>query len=285
MIKNIPCTDLDEVKSIITNRRKKTNCFSVFRSVLDWVSCGDAEAYVVDNNLFLFHRHEGFYKFYYYVDDFIDIKKSKNILDEFGESSVISLGFATKDGSGLSDLTHSLLPLGFSFYKEYARIITGPSAYESKPEKKGARGYYELASSSDLDEILTILYSHFDIITDELPTRQDLSDLIDDGSVIVRQIEGRIVFIQIYEYSKGVLYSRTTWIEKKFRKPKYVIDFYRGLDEYLSHLDIGENKNLRSYGWVDTANRNFKVNLQSGAVTDGLRCTYFLYSVDKKAVC
>ena len=271
--------DKEAAKAIIASRKRKTNCFSFHNEIVSWLDDGKADAFIIDDNVFLFLRVQSFYKFYYFVSELAQIAGAEKLLDEYRRHHEVTLEFTTKKNRNLDSVKDTVFPLGFSHYAEYARIISGPSAYESGVEQQGE---YELASLDDTGQLLEIMYREFDVLTDYLPTEEELNKLINDKAVIVSHVDGRIIFIQIYEYTQGALYSRMTWIEKKYRKPKYTIDLYRGLDEYLKQLCISENKNLRSYGWINTANRNYKINLKFGAIPDGLTCNIFLYKPDKE---
>jgi hypothetical protein len=266
---------MEEIKKIIASRKKKTNCFSFYNEIIDWIENGKANAYLINDCVFIFYKINGFYKFYYYVDNFEDIKISRNLLDKYKLESNVSLEFTTKNDKNIEDITESIIPIGFEFYAEYVRVISGASAFNSNNIENTAN--YVLASLNEVDELLSIMYKEFDVISDDLPSKEDLINLINNKSVLVQHIENKIIFIQIYEYTKGVLYSRMTWIEKKYRKPKYTIDFYSGLDEYLKHLNIKDWGKLRSYGWINKSNKNYKINLKFGAKPDGITCTIFTY--------
>lgn len=264
--------DMEEIKKIIASRKKITNCFSFYTEIMDWIKNGKANVYLINDCVFIFYKINGFYKFYYYVDNFGDIKISQNLLNKYTLKSNVSLEFTTKNDKNITEVTESIIPIGFEFYAEYIRVISGASAFNIENTS-----YYELASLNDVAELLDIIYKEFDVISDDLPSKEDLINLINNKSILVKHIEEKIVFIQIYEYAKGVLYSRMTWIEKKYRKPKYTIDFYSGLNEYLKQLNIKDWEKLRSYGWINKSNKNYKINLKFGAKPDGITCTIFTY--------
>lgn len=268
---------IEEIKNIISSRKKKTNCFSFYNEVMEWIESNKADVYIIGDNLFLFLKTHGFYKFYYYVNSFDEISLCKHLLEEYKCKNSVSLEFTTKNGLYIDELTSIFTNIGFVFYKEYARVISGASAFESKKEEEKEIVNYELATLEDINELFEIMYKEFDVISDYLPTTEDIVNLINNKSIIIKKLDDKIVFIQIYEYSKGALYSRMTWVDKKYRKPKYTIDFYKSLNEYLKQLNIKNWEKLRSYGWIDKNNKNFKINLKFGAQLDGVTCTIFLY--------
>ncbi len=120
------------------------------------------------------------------------------------------------------------------------------------------------------------MHKEFDKIKDDIPTEDELLELIDKKSILIRKIENQIVYIQIYEYSYGILYSRMTWIKKEYRKPKYTIEFYNAHSAYIEQLNI-QNKQIRCYFWVDTSIKNYKIALKLGATLDGLTSNIFVY--------
>lgn len=263
---------IEKAKEIISSRKKKTNCFSFYNEILNWMEEDKVDIHLIDNNLFLFLKNQGFYKLYYYVDDFEQISLCKEILQEYQLKENISLEFTTKNDINKEEITRIAEKTGFEFYKEYARVISAPASFKSTTTKTAF-----LASLEDKQELLDIMYREFDVITDYLPSEKELIDLIEKKSIIIQKIDNEIVFIQIYEYQKGTLYSRMTWIAKKYRKPKFTIDFYEDMNAYLEQLNIEDWSKIRSFGWIDKANKNFKINLKFGAKTDGTTCTIFLY--------
>lgn len=277
MEKNVDNQKIDEIKTIITSRKMKTNCFSFYNEILDWIENNQAEVYIIQGNLFLFLNTHGFYKLYYYVNSFNDIALCKELLEKYQNKTSISLEFTTKNAMYIDEITPVLQKMGFCFYKEYARVLSAFSPFTSDEEEV----LYDLASLNNKNELLEIMYKEFDIISDYLPTEEELIKLIHDQSILIKILDGKIVFIQIYEYSKGALYSRMTWIDKKYRKPKYTIDFYKSLDSYLKQLKIKNSNKIRFYGWVDKNNKNFKINLKFGGQLDGVTCTIFLYNNEK----
>lgn len=271
--------NIEEIKKIISSRRNITNCFAFYNEILDWIENDKADIYLRNDCVFLFYKIHDFYKFYYYVSDFKEIVLSKDLLNEYRKKGTLSLEFTTKNEKNRNKVSYSILPIGFSFYKEYARVISGNSAFKKVEGKDVEEVPYELASLNDKKELLEIMHKEFDIITDYLPSEAELTELINNKSIVIKQLDKQIIFIQIYEYNKGTLYSRMTWIDKKYRKPKYTIDFYRCLDTYLKDLNIQNWRKVRSYGWIDKGNKNYKINLKFGAQPDGVTCTIFLYNM------
>lgn len=265
---------IEEIKNIITSRKKKTNCFSFYNEIVNWIENDKADVYLIEDNVFIFLKTHGFYKLYYYVNNFNEIALCKELLEGYREKGSVSLEFTTKNGMNIDEITSHLTNIGFKFYKEYARVISAFSPFKSEDDSIS----YDIASRNNKDELLEIMHKEFDVITDDLPTEEELIRLIESKSILIKIFDEKIVFIQIYEYLKGALYSRMTWIDKKYRKPKYTIDFYKSLDKYLKALNIENLEKVRSYGWIDKNNKNFKINLKFGAKLDGVTCTIFLYN-------
>lgn len=265
---------LDEIRDIITSRSKKTNCFCFFNEICKWDDDKKADFYLISNNVFIFLKANGFYKFYYYVDEFNDIALAKSILEKYNKNSKISLEFTTKNGRFVEDVRTAIEPIGFEFYAEFIRFITSKNRLLNIEEYDFSK-ILQLATYDDIDEILDIFYKEFDPIKDDLATREELQMLIDKGAVVIKKIENRIIYIQIYELSKETLYSRITWIKREFRKPKYTIQFYSAFHSYLKQL-IGNGK-LRFYSWVNKDVKNYKILIKNDNKPDGLTSTIFVY--------
>ncbi|UXC29332.1 hypothetical protein N3114_11855 [Aliarcobacter butzleri] len=269
-------TYIEKIKSIINSRTKKTNCFSFYNEICDWIEKNKADFYLVDNSIFAFLKANGFYKFYYWVDSFEDIKLAKTLLDEYRNKSEISLEFTTKNNRFLEEIKEQIYSIGFEFYAEFARLLSS-TIRSFKEEKVEYFGQFNLATSIDKNKLLEIMHQEFDKIKDDIPTEDELLELIDKKSILIRKIENEIVYIQIFEYSKNVLYSRMTWIKKEYRKPKYTVEFYNGAIVYVKQLNIPTETQIRSYFWIDTAIKNFKIELKLGATLDGLTSNIFVY--------
>lgn len=274
--------NIDIIKEIITSRRKKTNCFSFFNEINEWINSNKADLYLIDNNVFIFLQVNGFYKFYYYIDNFKDFEKAKNLLDIYHSKSKVSLEFTTKNDKNLNELTLAANDIGFIFYSEFARLLSGTNVLRSEEKEEEEEDFFELATVNDKKKLLKIMHNEFDIITDNIPTEEELEELINNKCIAIKHIDGEIIYIQIYEYKKGALYSRMTWIKKPFRKPKYTVDIYKGIDQYIKQLNIENYKNLRCYFWVNTNIKNYKINLKQGAIHDGIKCSVFIYSKKKE---
>ncbi len=267
-------TQIKEIKSIIASRTKKTNCFYFYNEICDWIDKNKADFYLIDNSVFVFLKANGFYKFYYYVDNLEDIKLAKNLLDEYKQYSEISLEFTTKNNKFLVDIKEQIYSIGFETYAEFARMLSGTNKLQDLDNKYF--DMFEIAIIQNKTELLKIMHKEFDKIKDDIPTEDDLVELINKNSILIRKIENEIVYIQIYEYFNGVLYGKMRWIKKEFRKPKYTVEFYNGDAAYIKQLNI-LNKQIRSYFWVDTSIKNYKITLKLGAILDGLTSNIFVY--------
>lgn len=268
--------NIRKIKNIISSRNNKTNCFSFFDEICDWLEKGKADSYLIDNCVFLFLKANNFYKFYYYVDNLENIKLSKKLLEEYRKKSEISLEFTTKHNKFLDDVKKVIFPLGFEFYAEFARLLSGTNKLEDKENKYQYHDLFQIATLKNAKELLEIMDKEFDKIKDNIPTLDELLLLLNKKAILIREVENEIIYIQIYEYTQGVLYSRMTWIKKEFRKPKYTVEFFNGNTLYIKQLNI-ENRNIRSYFWVDTSIKNYKISLKLGATLDGLSSNIFVY--------
>ena len=112
--------------------------------------------------------------------------------------------------------------------------------------------------------------------TESIPSPYSQELVVSNKSIVIKTLDNQIVLIQIYEYLKGALYSRMTWIKKEYRKPKYTIEFYNADSAYIEQLNI-QNKQIRCYFWVDTSIKNYKITLKLGATLDGLTSNIFVY--------
>ena len=200
---------------------------------------------------------------------------ANDFLMTYSKNYSISMEITTKDTKNLEIINSFAKELNFDYYSEFARLISGQN--NLKKDDKDNKDNFLLAEKKDIKNLLETMNKEFDPIIDDIPSEEELISLIDNKSIIIKYIEEELIFIQIFEYKFGSLYSRMTWIMKNFRKPKYTIDIYNEIDSYLDYLDIN-NKNIRAYYWVDVTNKNFLIGQKLGSKPDGLRCITFLYN-------
>ena len=264
--------DTQFIKEIVLSREKRTNSFKFYDEIFRWIDEGKADFYLTDGNVFVFYKADGFYKFYYYVDKLADIKLAKNLLDSYAKSGKISLEFTTKNNLFLDELGSAAQAVGFEFYAEYARVNSGINKLSTDDPIEG----YRAATHGDADELYHIMNREFDKLKDDIPDKDELASLIDSNSVLIKKVDGEIIYIQIFEYSINRLYSRMTWIDKKYRKPKYTIEYFNANNKFIKELGV-RDENKRSYCWVDTSNKNFKIILKTDGKLDGLTNNIFIY--------
>lgn len=269
--------DINEIKRIIINRNKLTNCFQYYNEILSWIENDQAYFRKVNNCLFLLLRTNKFCKFYYFIEEYSNIILANDFLTTYAKNHPISMEFTTKDNKDLVDISTFADKLNFTYYSEFARLVSGENNLKKEKEKEKEKEYFLLAENKDINSLLETMHQEFDSIIDNIPSEEELIYLIEKKSIIIKYYENKLIFIQIFEYKLGSLYSRMTWILKKFRKPKYTIDMYSEIDSYLEYLKI-ENKNIRAYYWVDVTNKNFLIGQKLGSKPDGLRCITFLYN-------
>lgn len=270
--------NINEIKEIITNRKKLTNSFNYYNEVLNWIKNEEAYVVKINNCVFLLLKKNKFCKFYYFIDEYSNVMLANDFLMTYSKNYSISMEITTKDTKNLEIINSFAKELNFDYYSEFARLISGQNNLKKDDkDNKDNKDNFLLAEKKDIKNLLETMNKEFDPIIDDIPSEEELISLIDNKSIIIKYIEEELIFIQIFEYKFGSLYSRMTWIMKNFRKPKYTIDIYNEIDSYLDYLDIN-NKNIRAYYWVDVTNKNFLIGQKLGSKPDGLRCITFLYN-------
>lgn len=114
---------MHEIMQVIKSRRKLTNCFSFFNEIQEWFENNKADFYLVNGDVFIFYKANGFYKFYYYVDDLNCIQKARELLQRYSISCDITLSVVTRDADFLTTSSTALLNSGFKFYAQFDRFI------------------------------------------------------------------------------------------------------------------------------------------------------------------
>lgn len=264
---------MDEIKSILSNRKNLTNSFNYYNEIINLIDSNQAYFQIINNCLFLLLKKDKFCKFYYFIENYSDLILANDFLLTHSKEHKISMEITTKEPKLLEIISSFAKELNFSYYSEFARLISG----ENNLKKNKIKSNFLLAREEDINILLETMYQEFDPIIDDIPSEKELMSLIKNKSIIIKHEQNKLIFIQIFEYKFNSLYSRMTWISKKFRKPKYTIDIYSEIDSYLESLNI-KNKGIRAYYWVDITNRNFLIGQKLGSKPDGLRCMTFLYN-------
>lgn len=216
---------------------------------------------------------EYFYKFYYFIDHFEDIALSIDLLKKYNKFSDVTLEFTTKNEKDIPQLSQAVELIGFKFYAELVRFKSGVNKLLPEDDQNL---YYQLATLDNKEQLLEIMHRDFDIFIDKIPTETELVTLINQKKIAIRSIDGKIIFIQIFEHAENALYLRLFWIDKEYRKPKYTVEIYKGVDNYIRQLNLNMTKNFRSYFWVNTKNKNYRINLKAGAQLDGAKCITYV---------
>lgn len=273
--------EYERIKHIIFNRKHKTNCFIFPTEILKLKEKNILTIYLIKNNVFIFYKANGFYKFYYFVEEYRDIQLAKELLDTYSISNIISLEFTTKHNKNIDKISQAITLLDFNFYRKFVRLLSGTNNLKINTSVEN-EVQYELANLSDICNLVKIMHQEFDPIIDDIPTEKELEILINNKSVMIKRYENKIIMIQIFEYKTGYLYSRMTWIEKKFRKPRYTVEIYNGIDTYIKELNITSPEKIRAYYWLDEKSKNFLIGKKLGSIEDGLSCTSFIYKNREK---
>lgn len=269
--------DKNEIEAILSNRKRLTNSFNYYSEIINWIEGNQAYIKIINNCLFLLLKKDKFCKFYYFIENYSDLILANDFLLTYSKEHRISMEITTKEPKSLEIISSFAKELNFSYYSEFARLISGENNLKKEKEKEKEKSDFLLAKEEDIHALIETMHQEFDPIIDDIPSEKELMSLIRNKSIIIKYEQNKLIFIQIFEYKFSSLYSRMTWILKKFRKPKYTIDIYSEIDSYLESLNIG-NKGLRAYYWVDITNRNFLIGQKLGSKPDGLRCVTFLYN-------
>ena len=271
--------NLENIKKILSSRPPKTNCFLFFNEICELMDTHKADFYLKDeNSVFMFLNTNGYFKFYYFVNNFKDIALAKPLLDEYHKINDVSLDFITKNDRFLEELKEAIYPIGFKFYAEFARF----SDTKSSILVDNNIDYFKLlkfAEPSDAEEILEIMHSEFDKLKDDMTTRDELLKLIENGTVLIKKELGKIIYINIYQLTQNALYSRLAWIDKNFRKPKFAVEIYSAADAFIQN--IIKDKHIRYYYWMNKESKVYKMSKLQNVPTDGLTNNIFIYKSKK----
>ena len=242
------------------SKRGLTNCMLSFAEIKTRIE-QDRLIKISDKPLVLLENFEKYYQLYYFLENpdlsSIDFKTINESLAKF---SPLYADITLKGDFQYKDSFFEKLDM--SFYRTYIR-----KSVINKEQKNRKLMDADYASLKDSEEIYRMLCNQFDLMSDHIPSKPELDELLKNGNVLKITIKDAIAGVLLFEDYGKRAYARALCVS-----PDYQNSFvgYSLMADYFSRHNA--EKTSLFYLWVDEANQNVeKLHNKFGYQFDGLK--------------
>lgn len=244
-----------------------TNCYLFRHELMEKIRTQEIDCFCYEGIVILIHPSGGIHKMYYFLEnpDILVpqlVGKIREDMEEYRDLVGSVVDRTPKKNVSV------LERLEFRPYKEYMR----------KQMPAGAMDWYEpaqaaeIAGTGDMDGIYQLLYGTFDVMSDHLVSRQELSAFLESSRVLKVSINGELAGVLLFESVGKKSYLRSLCVNGKYRGRKVGSSL---LGDYIGR---NQKKIKLFYLWVEAANeRAIRLYEGFGYKDDGLREYVYLY--------
>ncbi len=205
------------------------------------------------NSLILRKREYDFYRLFVMTTDVDELGQLLAELDD--EVYVINI----PSRKPIEDWETLLNKSGFKYYATYSRYCNIKIAQM----KKHKTTLNLRPTQNDLDDIYNLLKESFSPYTGHLPSRNELSDMINNNQIFIdRYSDGQVCGVNIHTIT-GTTGFGNAWVDKGDHAVELLFDMYNEM------IEMGVKRHIF---WVNDANLGVaKMHIRMGAKTDGLK--------------
>lgn len=240
-------------------RYKYTNCFVDYNNFIKLL---DISVFFVRNNsTFIMKKELGFYKFYYFINDYNELKDLNSFFRDYKEPIILEV--VSKKNID----THKYSNINFSIYKTFTRYYTN---------NKKSKRYNSIkdATKDDIKEIKDLIDSTFDPLSDYIPNILELELFVENKEIYIIRIDNMLAGVSIYQKkSNDKYYFRLSCVHSHHRP---------GIIGYM--LASNSPKDGANYStWIDNTNSEaIKLNSHLGFMPDKLQNYIFIKNLEMK---
>ena len=253
---------------------RASNCFLDANELEKLLEQKDCLSHKTDSSLFLFvPYHNSYYDCIYLSKDntrlLEDIAEIKKIWPELLPIRLSIIG----KGASVSQLSEDAEKLGFKLLKKLIRfqIEKAPEKIMAAMEVLGLDylPYADFARPEDAEEILNLISSEFELVSENLPELEAIRANIDKKQVTVLRMDNKIAALHYFMIEHNICHGYYDVVRKEYRDRG-------GLFFGISMFERQYFKNAgirisRTYGWRDAAaERLVKSSRKTNAREDGV---------------
>lgn len=244
-----------------------TNCYLSSHEVMDKISTHEMHCFCYEGIVVLIHPLDEIHKMYYFLEDqdILVPHLVETIREDMKEyRDVVGTVVAKIPDKNISVLER----LEFRPYKEYIRKQMPVGAIDwceavQMPEIAGIR---------DLDAIYQLLHGTFDVMSDHLVSRRELSAFLESSHVLKVCINMELAGVLLFESFGKKSYLRSICVDAKYSGRKVGLSLLQG------YIEKNQEKTKLFYLWVESTNeRAIRLYEHFGYKDDGLREYIYLY--------
>lgn len=246
-----------------------SNCYLPYRKIINEIVNKNIQVMSCENIVLLIQKTYGIHKMYYFVKEDGRQNISENTYRRLyakmrGYPKLVT-DYISRDSCYRTDI---ITNLGFHFYKEYNRY----SVLTSELSFPVLSHLADFAGQRDLSEIYQLLYNTFDILTDNLPSKEELYKFIEARQVIKICIDGKIGGVLLFEKQGAKSYLRALCVNSQYK------NIGIGHQLVVSYRELVKNGIKSFYLWVESTNTDaIRLYEKFGYKDDGLREYIYLY--------
>lgn len=270
----------EKMKDVLTEREKTlilntirnpllTNCYLFGHEVIEMIRTHEIHCFCYEDIVVLIHPSDGFHKMYYFLKK-PDILVP-NLVAKIREDIKIYQNLVGTVVTRMPDKNVGVLEmLKFRPYKEYKRKQI--PARTIKMDWCKTPQVTKTANTADLEDIYQLLHGTFDVMSDHLVSRQELSTFLESSQVLKVHIEGELAGVLLFETFGKKSYLRLICVNDGYRRRSI------GSSLLKSYLEQNRKRVKLFYLWVESKNKEaLRLYEGFGYKDDGLMEYIYLY--------
>lgn len=244
-----------------------TNCYLSSYEVMDRIRMHEFHCLCYEGIVILVHPSDGFHKMYYFLEnpDILVSGLVRMIQEDMKEyRNLVGTVVARIPEKNVAVLER----LEFHPYKEYIRKQIPAGAMDWCK----AAPVTETANIGDLEDIYQLLYKTFDIMSDHLVSRQELSVFLESSQVLKMSLDGELAGVLLSELFGKKSYLRSICVNDKYSGRNVGSSLLEG------YVEQNRKRAKLFYLWVESTNEKaIHLYERYGYKDDGLREYIYLY--------
>ena len=230
----------------------KTNCYLTYFQLKQMLEMDDIRIEFGQKCTYIFKEKHGYIELFFFVNEMMDLLEARDFLMNILPSNKkIVTSIISKDKKH-EEHQQIIERLGFSLYKKYLRKklqINDNSLKVSLNESVC------LAEVKDIEVIQTLMNKTFDDISDQIPSGEELEQMVSQKQVLKYMIMNCFAGFLINERQGKKSYLRMLCIEEKYRGSgigknllwEYITSEYKNVDLFYLWVDEQNEKALELY--------------------------------------
>lgn len=227
---------LKKYAEVVSNKRKYSNCYFSVAALGSKIEEQKVYALEIREAFIIIQKEPTFHYLYFVCNSWEWLLSIEDIKKEFPQLVVSIVQ------KGKLDLQKPFLDYGYSVYKIYQRLR---NIKISKADSMDIE--VEYCISKDKKALNVMMRENFDVLSDHIPSDQELDDFLREKKIICVRKKGTLAGFIIFEDKGKTSYIRMVCIAQNFRE--------KGIGNYLMEKYFAIHRNYVSFTlWYDMKN-------------------------------